>query len=478
MKHLKITFLLVIFYPTYLVADTITEERVNKAAVIIEQAVAAYGGKDTLKQLNSIVVEHKTVGYSVQQSRKPDAPWDKYDSRGTTGINLEDDAFVAVNSGASGGFEFNTVTVVNGEESYQVDKRAGTAQQVLEPNFNATSGPFVRVTPALLVSQLVNRAHTAFYLGEVKHQRRKHDVVGFSMEVGPAIALFFDQKTHMLSHSERVLPGIGLVAYEFLDYEDIEGIPFNRRFELWVNGDLDSKRTNISTIVNKPITELSKLDASLTITDPIPPTPMSHSELADGVHLIGGNGTYAMFVELRDFIVAIGGTAGSEQRIEKLREVLPEKPIRYGVRTHHHSDHIVAVPNYIENGATIIAAKAHEKTARAAAGKEKIDLETVKDKKVITDGTLKIELLDIGPTAHTEHLLVAWLPDQGIPFEADHFGLPAAGPVRPAVSSTRSFAKALKKHKLKPEIFVSAHSPRTANMKHLKEALRKKVASK
>lgn len=456
-------------------AQSFVEKKVSKAADIIKDVVIAYGGKEAIKSLNTVRIEHETRGYSVGQSRKPEKPWDVYKSRGLDAINIEDAVFISKNSGASGGFEFSGANIINGDASYQIDYRAGTAQKVIEADFNTRSGPFIRVTPALLVAQLMNRSHTAYYLGDVKHKTRKHYVLGFSMEVGPALALYIDQKTHLISHSERVLPGAGLVAYEFRDYESLNGIPFNKKFELWVDGDLDMERTIVSTHVNESVESLTIVESDLTLSDPLPPTPLSHQELAPGVHLIGGNGTYALFVEMRDYLVAVGGTGGSEQRIEKLREIVPDKPIRFGVLTHHHFDHVMAVPNYLENDATIVTAKAHEQVVREAAGGSDIKLETVDDKKLLSDGTQKLALINIGPTAHTDSLLVAWLPDHGILFEADHFSVPVAGPIAPAVSSTRSFAKVLEKEKLQPKLIVSAHSPKPATMKDLQYALNKKV---
>ncbi|MFK7734026.1 MAG: LytTR family transcriptional regulator DNA-binding domain-containing protein [Pseudomonadales bacterium] len=48
--------------------------------------------------------------------------------------------------------------------------------------------------------------------------------------------------------------------------------------------------------------------------------------------------------------------------------------------------------------------------------------------------------------------------------------------IRPAVKSTRTFAKALKRLKLRPTILVSAHSPMKGTMKDLQKALDTKVA--
>ena len=86
-----------------------------------------------------------------------------------------------------------------------------------------------------------------------------------------------------------------------------------------------------------------------------------------------------------------------------------------------------------------------------------------------------IEIIDIGPTAHTEHLLVAYLPDEGILFEADHFALPRVGPIPPAVTSTRSFAEALSEHDLRVTRILSAHSPNVATMDDLQTALDKEA---
>ena len=89
-------------------------------------------------------------------------------------------------------------------------------------------------------------------------------------------------------------------------------------------------------------------------------------------------------------------------------------------------------------------------------------------------GDRRVEIIDIGPTAHTEHLLVAWLPEEGILFEADHFAMPRVGPVPPAVTSTKTFAVALRKAGLKVKTIVSAHSPTPGSMNDLEQALNTK----
>ena len=202
------------------------------------------------------------------------------------------------------------------------------------------------------------------------------------------------------------------------------------------------------------------------------PDPLSRQELSDGVWLIGGNGTYGMFVDMGDYVFAAGGTGGIADRIESLREVVGDKPVRYGMMTHHHLDHVAAVSTYEEEGATIIAATAHERIVRRnAENGERLDVKLVDDRLTLKSGDRRVEVIDIGPTAHTEHLLVAWLPKEGIVFEADHFAMPRVGPVPPAVTSTKSFAAALEKAGLDVKTIVSAHSPKPGSAEDLEQAL-------
>ena len=203
---------------------------------------------------------------------------------------------------------------------------------------------------------------------------------------------------------------------------------------------------------------------------------MTRQEIADGVWLIGGGGTYAMFVDMGEYVFAAGGTGGIPQRIELLREVVGDKPIRYGMMTHHHFDHVLGVTAYEEEGATVLAARAHERIMRRAAEEpELLEMKLVDGSTYLESAKRRIEIVDIGPTAHTEHLLVAYLPDEGILFEADHFAMPRVGPVPPAVSSTKSFAKALAKQDFEVKMILSAHSPRVGTMDDLQTALETEV---
>ena len=258
------------------------------------------------------------------------------------------------------------------------------------------------------------------------------DVIGFSMTTGPALTLYFDKTTNMLHRSERMFAGAGMVEYEFLDYENVDGIPFNRTFRLYLEGDPNLVREIHEVKVNEPIDEYLDIDAGLDRVAAQTPDELSRQEITDGVWLIGGGGTYAMFVDMGSYIFAAGGTRGIAERIGLLREVTGAKPVRYGMLTHHHYDHVMGVSDYENEGATVIASDAHVKIAREAAEDgDSLKVLEIADEYTLNDGGRTIRIVDIGPTAHTNHLLVAYLPEEKILFEGDHFAMPLTGPMPP-----------------------------------------------
>ncbi len=453
-------------------AENFTQLNTDKAKAIIDSAIEAHGGDELLEDLQTLIVETRTVNHSVDQSRGTDAPWDTSVNESVDAIDLQNSIFVNKAKGSGGGFENHNATIINGDQSYQMDLRAGTVAQIAEPDYATASGPFVRVTPALLLRTLKDREANAYFLGETMVDDVDYNIVGFSMTVGPAISLYFEKGTNFLRRSERVFPGFGLVEYRFDDYIQKGDVPYNQSFTLYLTGDVNLEREIKSVRINEPLGDLLDVPTELVAIPELQPDPLTRQELDDGVWLIGGNGTYAMFVDMGDYIFAAGGTAGIPERIESLREVVADKPIRYGMLTHHHFDHVLGVTAYENEGATVIAAEAHERIARrAAADGERLDLTLVEDRMTLEANGRKVEIIDIGPTAHTEHLLVAWLPEEGILFEADHFAMPRVGPVPPAVTSTRTFAQALARNELEVKHFVSAHSPKTGTPASLEEAL-------
>jgi glyoxylase-like metal-dependent hydrolase (beta-lactamase superfamily II) len=450
---------------------------VNKANEIIDAAIEAHGGAEALDGLKTLTQKQTFVNTATGQSRKPGPPYDRGRSANFNAIDLENQIFVNRNEGEGGGYVFDQGVIINGESSWQLNYRSGTAAPLAEPDYDTQSGPFIRVTPALLLKQLQARRQTSHWLGEAEIDGRTYDIVTLVMEVGPGLSLYFDQQNHMLARMERVLPPFGQVEYSFLDYATIDGIAVNQDFKLHLNGEENLDIDILETRINTPLDPFLEVPSELEQVAAVRPDEFGSKEIDEGVFLIGGNGTYSLFVEMSDHVVAIGGTQAVEPGIEELRKQVADKPIRYGVLTHHHSDHVPGAAAYAKESATIVTFEENEAVVRKASGSDDAKLQFVEDRMTLTDGQRTIELYNIGPTPHAENILVAWLPAEGILFEADHFPQPATGVIPPAVPATFAFAEALDRLGLKFTKLVGAHSPRTATPADLQTALSRQPAA-
>jgi glyoxylase-like metal-dependent hydrolase (beta-lactamase superfamily II) len=199
-------------------------------------------------------------------------------------------------------------------------------------------------------------------------------------------------------------------------------------------------------------------------------------KLADGVYRIIG-AYNALAVEFADHIVLFEPGPQNEARslaiIAEAKKVIPNKPIRYGVISHHHFDHTGGLTGAVAEGITIVTHETNKALLERALGAprtlapdamsksgKKARIETVGDKRVFQDATRSFEVHLIKGLPHADGLLVGYLPKEKILVYADMFNLPtAANPVpNPPVTGTRVFLANIERLKLEPERILSVHS--------------------
>jgi glyoxylase-like metal-dependent hydrolase (beta-lactamase superfamily II) len=167
-------------------------------------------------------------------------------------------------------------------------------------------------------------------------------------------------------------------------------------------------------------------------------------ELGEGLYLLTtGPGSYdSLLIEFDDYIMML--EAGQSQAraaayVAESKRLFPDKPIRYVMNTHPHSDHTGGLPVLVAEGATIIAHEnAREFFERALnTPRTLLDdalsrnphpawVDPVEDMKAYSDGNRTVEIYHIWPAPHSNALLVAYLPEEGILYQGD-FSLPAPG---------------------------------------------------
>jgi glyoxylase-like metal-dependent hydrolase (beta-lactamase superfamily II) len=212
-------------------------------------------------------------------------------------------------------------------------------------------------------------------------------------------------------------------------------------------------------------------------------------KLGDGVYLILG-GYAAIAVDFKDYIVVIEGPQSEERAsaiIAKAKELIPNKQIRYVVNTHAHYDHSSGLRTFMAEGATVITHQVNkpfiEKVGslphtlnpdKLAQAKRKASVETVSDKKVLTDGNHVIELYHMKDILHHDGLLMVYLPKEKVLLEADAYN-PAAQPNAqpPATPSPYNLALMANVERLKLDVarIIPVHYPadnRTVTMAELR----------
>jgi glyoxylase-like metal-dependent hydrolase (beta-lactamase superfamily II) len=153
-------------------------------------------------------------------------------------------------------------------------------------------------------------------------------------------------------------------------------------------------------------------------------------------------------VEFNDYLAVIEAPLAEERSlavIAEAKKLVPNKPIRYLLTTHHHFDHTGGLRTYVAEGATIVTHQSNvpyfEKTVVAPAtlapdmqakSPKPPMFQGVSDKTVITDGKQTIEVYANNGDTHTNEYTLIYLPGPRILVEADAYSPgPPDAPIPP-----------------------------------------------
>ena len=158
--------------------------------------------------------------------------------------------------------------------------------------------------------------------------------------------------------------------------------------------------------------------------------------------------------------------------IAEVNRLVPNKPIRYLVNTHHHWDHLGGIRTYVHEGATVITHENnkpyYQEVLRAGTWTLEPDrfalyppeewsegyiFETVREKYILGDDTRTVELYNIQGLPHVAGMLIAYFPREKIVVQADLFNAAATT----ANANARAFNNNLQRLKLDVQQIVGIH---------------------
>ena len=238
--------------------------------------------------------------------------------------------------------------------------------------------------------------------------------------------------------------GEGYREYQFDDYKGFGNLKFATRVKYTYGNSVTGPIVNHFQVTQNTVPSFN--DEELR---EYKPADFSHRKKAEAVRLSdkvyyinnateskGLNSHNLLFVEFESFVLvteAVVNTATSRKVMNIIRETVGDKPIRYLVQSHHHNDHIAGIREYIANGTTVITTDNNVELIRRMASapynsipdlqtrvKAEPKFQTLDNRKtVIKEAGMRVEVYDIGPTAHANEMLITYLPEQKILFQSD-----------------------------------------------------------
>ena len=253
---------------------------------------------------------------------------------------------------------------------------------------------------------------------------------------------------NLVERVEIVLPspvvGDWPVEVTYAEYRDFGGVKFPARIRQSTGGFPSLDLTVTDARPNAAV--------EIAVPDPVrqagnPYARVATQMVAEGVWYLTGGTHHSVLIEMKDHLILAEAPLNDERTlavIAEARTLVPSKPIRYVVNSHHHFDHSGGLRAAAGEGITVIthevnrayfernlAAPATIRPDHLAKSGKKGVVEGVKDKRVLTDGTRTVEIHHIAGVLHDDGLLMVYLPKEKLLVQADTFTPLPAGTAPP-----------------------------------------------
>jgi glyoxylase-like metal-dependent hydrolase (beta-lactamase superfamily II) len=310
---------------------------------------------------------------------------------------------------------------------------------------------------------------------------------------GDKFTLFVDSGTKLPSKVVSMTSAntnwpLGDVTIEttFANYTDVDGLKLpgkiTSKTDKYTTADIQvSKNT-----VNGDVGNLAAPEAAKSAAAPDLPAPVvTAEEISKGIWFLAGQSHNSVLVEFADHLVLIEAPQNEIRTgavLAKVKELKPDKPLKYVVNTHHHFDHSGGVRRVMaEEGVTLITHAGNkaffEEIARRPStmypdtlskAPKTPTIQTVTDKYELKDASRTVEIYNI-PNLHSDTMLIVYFPAERILIEADLYNPPAPPAANapppapnappPAAPFAPSVVQTIQKLGLRVDRIVPIHGP-------------------
>jgi glyoxylase-like metal-dependent hydrolase (beta-lactamase superfamily II) len=456
----------------------------RRAREVLDRGIAAMGGEAALRDVRT--VRRRFAGRWAGNGQWL-RPLPAGARPGDVVFHERDEAESLLDYAAQRGYERLRFAPVEDEGEHAVEVEAFTPDGAFQLQRYGEERPFLRrfgADAAAARRTLEQRRHPeALLLAALARPETlawiappaagKHEVVSFADADGSHVLLYFDADTHLLAKTEslrdHVLAGDTTAALAFSDYRPVGRLSLPFRYVDHVAG-LPTQDWRVRELeLNVAVPDhLFQLPADAVPVEPEPAEPAMEA-IGRDLYLLRGEYN-VVFAVLPDEVIVVEAPVGArfaEWCLEQVRRVAPGKAIRLVV-THFHYDHVAGVRSYVAGGVPILttgdAKGVIERAAGAAPRTLRPDrlsraprapaIATVRGRSSLGAG--RVEVFDVGPTAHVAQMLVAYFPEERLLYQADLWDVPARG-FAVAGADGALLAQRIRELGLRVERIVPAH---------------------
>ncbi len=240
--------------------------------------------------------------------------------------------------------------------------------------------------------------------------------------------------------------GDTVASTTYSDYRDHGGVKFPSRI--------------VQTMGRSPVLDLAvtEVQANAVVDISVPESVRGFAErvvptvVAPGVWYLAGGSHHSVLVEMRDHLLVVESPLYDGRALAVLaqaKQLVPGKPIRYVVNSHHHFDHAGGLRAAVAEGATLVTsepAKAYfervfsnphriKPDAMARSGRAP-QIIGVTGKQVFSDGQRSVEVHEMQGSVHAQGFQMVYLPAEKLLIEADAYTPgPPNSPPPPSVNA-------------------------------------------
>ena len=393
------------------------------ATSVVNATVAAMGAQN----LRSIQISGTGSIAGIGQNFGPNAPWPMAPIKSYT-RQVDLDAVVSATQ---------VVRLQNGVEQTQnlvIPPNAPWAQQF---DFWITPFGFLKgamANPVTLSSEKVNS--------------QTYDVVSYMLQNKYRVKGYINankmvERVHT-SVENTVLGDMPVEAY-YTDYKDFAGVKFPS-FSVVRQGHAPTLILGVHDLkANVPVTTPPAQQTAAP-----QPVRVETEQIAAGVWYLKGGSHHSVLVEFADHVAVIEAPQNEERSLAVIGEVkrlVPNKPIRYVINTHHHFDHSGGLRTYVDAGVAVVTYDGNKafyerifstprtlSPDRLAQSGRTATIEVTGERRVMGDATRTVELYRVR-NPHNEGILMAYLPKEKILVQVDMYTPPAPGAAAPAADA-------------------------------------------